>query len=415
MSGTGIGVQVLDVNGDGRHDILRWQDDSTKNTLYLSNGDGTFTASSSFNLGLTTSVQLRKSDGTFNYVLGDFTGQGTYQILRTATAPAAGDATSNILLTKADSTPPDLLSAVKSSSAVVTTLYYVPLANPVPSNGVSANLGSRYSTDRGNSTYAVANAQDLTPSFYVVATSVTDAGVGSATVATEFSYAGFKKDLLGRGPLGFREVRRQTPAPNGEPLTALAQSVQFHPYTGMLASAKTYRGRLNATSSSQLLGSTASVFCDQTNAAAASASANCPVTALVAKPYVYQSTNTGTDLDGSALPQVVTVNQYTDTGDPKQIQSTSTGTVAGIGQTFTKTVVNTFDPSNTACSGIANCAWVLGRLNRSTVTSGVPNVLASVTTSAGTSTNASATKGTAPLPPLSAAQLMPILQLLLDD
>src|SRR5439155_27391769 len=70
-----VGVSVLDFNGDGRQDILRWKDDPTQNALYLSNGDGSFTPSSTFNLWAST-VQLRKSDGTASFELGDFTGRG---------------------------------------------------------------------------------------------------------------------------------------------------------------------------------------------------------------------------------------------------------------------------------------------------------------------------------------------------
>ncbi len=65
LAGTGIGFVVADINGDGRQDILRWEDDSSKNVVYLSNGDGTFTASTSFNLANT---QLQKSDGSANLV-----------------------------------------------------------------------------------------------------------------------------------------------------------------------------------------------------------------------------------------------------------------------------------------------------------------------------------------------------------
>ena len=86
------------------------------------------------------------------------------------------------------------------------------------------------------------------------------------------------------------------------------------------------------------------------------------------------------------------------------------GKVAGASQTFTKTTSNQYLADNTAGD-----AWVLGRLYAASVQSTVPNVLASLTTGAGSSANASAIKGTAPLPPLTAAQLMPILQLLLDD
>ena len=395
-----IGIAVADFNGDGRQDILRWEDDPTKNTVYLSNGDGTFTASTAFNLGsnfgtlFTAATQLRKSDGSYGMVLGDFTGNGSVEILRTVSA--ASSTTPNLLLGKADPSPPDMLTAVTTPTGIKSSLYYVPLGNAVPNNGQSASLGSRYTSDLGNTSLAVANAVDLTPSFYVVATNVTDAGIGGGTVATEYSYLGFKRDKQGRGPLGFREVRVQQPAPNGEALTVDTQYMQFQPYTRMQLASNTYRGALNATSTSSVLKSSSNVFCDRTNVAAQSSTAHCPVTAKVARPYVYQTTDTAADLLGVALPQVVTNRQYTDTGDPVEVDTTTSGTVVGVPQTFAKSVVNRYDPTNTACSAINTCAWVLGRVNQIVTTSTVPNSLSALPTSAGTSSTATATKGNGP-------------------
>jgi hypothetical protein len=204
-----------------------------------------------------------------------------------------------------------------------------------------------------------------------------------------------KKDIRGRGWLGFREVRRQIVAPNGEALTTVTQRMQVHPYIGMTASAKTYRGTINAVDSSMLLSSSTNVYCDQTNAAAASASAHCQVSSKVARPYVYQNISSGNDLDGTALPQqITTVNQFSDSGEVLQVQTQTTGTVAGVSQTFTKTVTNTLDTTanNTACTGTSgvDCAWVIGRMSRTTVNSQVPSSIAGVVsqgTSSGANTN----------------------------
>ncbi|HEX2948184.1 MAG TPA: FG-GAP-like repeat-containing protein, partial [Armatimonadota bacterium] len=167
-----IGVDIFDANGDGRQDILRWHSDATKNALYLSNGDGTFRLSSTFNLGGATPIQLRNAN--FGYVLGDFTGHGAVEILRLASSPSAGTATSNLLLTKSDATPPDLLNSVTSGMGVQTSVYYVPLSD--------ANYGgiNRYVDDARNPAYAVTNAQDKTPTMYVVARTISDAGVGAS-------------------------------------------------------------------------------------------------------------------------------------------------------------------------------------------------------------------------------------------
>ena len=416
---------VVDINGDGRGDILRWSDDTTQNKLFLSNGDGSFRESSSFNIKdvsvSTAENQLRKSDGTYDFIIGDFTGRGTVEILRMAAAHTAPAGTSNQLFTKVTITPPDQLIGVSSGTGAYTSLQYVPLTNSVPSNGVSGSYGARYTSDRGTANAATSPSLDVIFPMYVVATSVSDNGIGGL-IATEYSYAGFKADTTGRGLLGFREVRRQSPGPDpaGTPLTVSTQHLQSYPYIGAAARSDTRLGTVNNTSA-QLLSSTVNAYCDITAASGADATAianaqsnastgYCPTTAKVQRPYLLWTKETGADLSGTALPSVTTQNTFQGSGDPTQIVVTTVGNVAGASQTFTKTTSNLYLTDNTAGD-----AWVLGRLYRASVQSAVPNILASLTTVAGSSANASAIKGTAPLPPLTAAQLMPILQLLLDD
>lgn len=426
-TGSSIALEgiVLDIAGDGRGGILRWSDDTTKNKLFLSNGDGSFRVSSSFNFTDTTTNlsghRLKKSDGSFDFLVGNFTGTGGIEILRLAASPTTASGAGNMLYTKVDATPPDQLTSVTGGTGATTSLYYVPLTSPVPSNGVSGNYGGRYGSDRNTPSAAVSPKVDVTVPMYVVATSVSDSGVGSATVATEYAYFGLKADVNGRGLLGFREVHRQSPGPDpsGTPVTALTQYLQDHPYIGTIVRTNTWLGTVSRVDT--LLSSSASAYCDLTAASGADATAlsttqstgigvGCPTTAKVQRPYLLWTQESGTDLGGTVLPSVTTRNTFQGSGDPTQIVVTTVGKVAGASQTFTKTTSNQYLADNTAGD-----AWVLGRLYAASVQSTVPNVLASLTTGAGSSANASAIKGTAPLPPLTAAQLMPILQLLLDD
>ena len=108
LTGAGVGVSVVDLNADGRHDILRWNDDPTQTTVYLSNGNGTFTASPTFNLN-TATRRLKKSNYSVDFVAADFTGRGGTEFLRMVAAPSAGEASSNQLYEKVDKTPPDQL------------------------------------------------------------------------------------------------------------------------------------------------------------------------------------------------------------------------------------------------------------------------------------------------------------------
>jgi hypothetical protein len=395
-TGTGIGIVVADVNGDGREDILRWENNSGLNALYLSNGDGSFSPSSTFNLGGTTPTSLQTNDGSTGFVIGDFTGRGNVEILRLQTA--ANGNSFNLLLVKADSAVPDQLASVTTGSGSTSTLYHVPLSNPVPNNSMSdAALGPRYQGDRGVPALAAGFPQvDLTLPNYVVATLVTDSGVGAQAVKTEYAYRGLKVDLKGRGLLGFRRVLRQSTGPDGSPLTVDTSYLQAYPYTGVAAHTETYRSTLAASSQATLLSSTQNIYCEQSAgeaaALAATPTAPCAATARLQRPYLRQATETGKDLAQIDLPQVVTTSAYNASGDPTSIVVVSTDSVSGIGP-FTKATTNQYKADDTSCSDPQTCSWILGRLQRASVTSTVPNALAALATSAGTSPTATATSG----------------------
>jgi len=390
-----MGMLAVDINGDGRQDILRWKDDASKNAVYLGNGDGTFTQSSSFNLAGT---QLQKSDGTASVILGDFTGRGNAEFLRLQTV---GGTATNRLFMKTDSMPPDLLVSVTSPTGLTSKLYYVSLGNPSPGYSVPPNLasdtslGDRYQSDRGQASYAVTDAVEVSVPMYVVVTQVDDTGVGGNVATTELNYRGLKADRKGRGLLGFREVLRQRPGAEGSPLTVDTQYVQTHPYTGVAAKTSTYLSKLNATSSATLLSSTSNFYCDKTYTGLPM-TGNCPVTAKVARPYLYLSSESGKDLAGISLPTVSTTNSFNGTGDPTTISINTSGLVLGVSRAYGKSVSNTYFPDNTSCSDYQTCYWILGRLNQATVTNTVPNILSSIPSSAGTGTYATAIAGSGP-------------------
>ena len=75
-----VGFQIGDFNGDGRSDIIRWGDTTgSYNAVFLSNGDGSFTQATAFNL---TNQYLQHSNGTVGFQIGDFNGDGKTDILR---------------------------------------------------------------------------------------------------------------------------------------------------------------------------------------------------------------------------------------------------------------------------------------------------------------------------------------------
>lgn len=406
--GSNYGAIIIDADRDGRQDILRWHDDPTRNILYLSNGDGTFRTSTSFLP--TVSAQLKHSNGNYDFVTGDFTGRGATELLRiSGDAPTTSTpANRNILYVPADPAPADQLTAVKNSNGVTTSLLYTPLS------ASDSALGPRYKSDRNTAYAATFPNVDLIPPMYVVTTMTTDSGPGTGGVSSEFAYVGLKSGESGRGLLGFRQTLKQAPGPNGDLLTLVTDFGQDIAYTGMARRSETRLGGLNA-SNPMWISRTTTVYCDRTAAAGAEASinensANCATTAKIQRPYARFTKEESQDLNGVALPTVTTVKSFNDYGDPTSIVITTSGTAAGVSQVTTKTTTNQYFPEN-----IAGDNWILGRLQRATVQSSVPNSLASISTSAGSAPLASANKGTLPAGTITPAQLQVILSLLLDD
>jgi ribosomal protein L30E len=396
LKGDDKGVRVLDINGDGRTDILRWHDTAGQTYVYLSNGDGSFTQSSTFNLGSVAANRLVTSGGTYEFVAGDFTGDGSLEILRLHGSPSSGEAGTNQLYVKSDPTLPDQLLSVISPSGIRTTLTYDSLANP--SSG-------RYSSDRSDPNLKASYPLiDLTIASPVVVTMETDVGVGSSKVQTQFAYKGLKAAVDGRGMLGFRQTVQQNTAPNGDALSIWTDYLLNEPYAGVARRSQTRKG-LWSEPNAQLLSTTTNTYCDRTSATdpnSATDAAPCATNARITRPYLRKSVEEGTDLGGHALPKVTTVNTYNDHGDPTTIVVTTEGVMANLAsQTFTKTTANVFCAPDGTCpdasaspNKISGDNWILGRLSKSTVTNVVPNLLTALTTTAGTVPNAAAIAGT---------------------
>jgi hypothetical protein len=383
-----------DFNGDGRSDVLRTSIDPSLNRIWLSNGDGSFRESASFLTWATTYALFNsvdpqtcttqecpsfKQSGNSDFVLGDFTGRGQTEILRIGEQNTewGGTAGSNRLLTKVNSEVPDQLMRVVGPSGAVSTVQY---------QWLSADDAGVYAKDSG------ANAAsyplvDVRPPLSVVASITTDSGVGStagqSSTTQRYYYRGMKASYDGRGQLGFRQVQREFQGPNGEWLTATTDYFHDYPLIGTTREAHTRRGTI--VQGGAELSRTVYTYCDRSKP-----QSGCPETGAeskVRRPYVRQTVQTTSDLSGIALPSVTTVNTYNDLGDPLQVDVTTSGTVGGQAQTFTKRTVNTYAPPSTAGE-----SWILGRLTQSQVTSTVPNALLSVT--AGSAPNATATQGT---------------------
>lgn len=393
--------------------LLRWRDDPTQNKLYLSNGDGTFRTSTTFNLN-TAARGLGHSDGKTDILVADFTGSGHTEILRMKDSPTAdaNEATRNELYVRSHKAEPaDLLTSVTTPTGSVTTVVYANLLQT-----------DRYTRDSGDDK-ARYPKHDISSPMPVVVTLKTDSGLVQTEganagqplyVSTEYAYQGLKGSFAGRGMLGFRETRQQSNAPNGDELTIVTRYLQDHPYIGNAGITRTLHGKLDQANAPEI-SRTESTYCDMSASlanAAPSPLAPCPLPTgiKIARPYLYKAVETGRDLDRSELPTVTTTNTYNTSGDLKEVVTQTTGTALGLSQTFTKINTNEYEPDKTEGD-----QWILGRLKSSKVRSIVPNSLPSITTGAGTSPTATDRVGTGPVPPLNPAVLNVILQLLLDD
>jgi hypothetical protein len=409
-----IGMVAEDFNGDGRTDILRWGQATADNGLYFSKGDGSFHSRVSAGLqGI--SRPLQGVDGKTGFMLGDFLGNGTLQILHLKHAPTRSAApaqdANQLYVRNSGGLPADLLASHTSSSGLVST---------VGPRVTLSNSGGAYLGERGTPQAGQGQVVDLQAPMHVITSLSQDTGAGS--VVTRYLYKGLKAERGGRGMLGFREVRQQSPAPDGSLLTVATEYVHQHPYIGVAARTQTHLGGLDL--SGPRLSRTTYSYCDKTSPNGALPipdppvpTESCGTAAKVTRPYVYQSVEEGWDLSGLPLPRLTTTNTYNASLDPTTIIVSTTGTALGLPQTFTKTTRNSYFPDQTA-----NEQWILARLQRSTVQSQVPNSLPAIATSAGRSPQASAQNGSTPAssdpeppPAISPAALSAVLQLLLED
>ena len=383
---------AVDANGDGKQDFMRVNTyvpylkyDTTVSAIYLSNGDGSFAQSSTFNMDALLAADGYTTTAPANsWVLGDFTGHGQPEVL--VLTP-----TQNELYVKANQAPTDLLYQVTDGSGATTTFDYVPAANPF----VAGDLTPRYVTDRLTSNAATGSQADVNASGYLVGAMHADNGIGGS-IRTDLYYAGLKRDLLGRGSLGYREVRRQHPAADGSAVTDQNLFAQTFPYIGVPLQTNLYHGTLNSISSGNQLKSVTNVYCDQTansgaDTAAVASGVSCTSSAVSRRPYLLWSQSKTWDLAGYSLPSHT--KQVAVNADGEPLTENEAATVPGSPDVFSQLTTNLYQPDDISCSAIGTCRWILGRIQRTTVASTVPSTILS--TSAGSAPQASATSGTA--------------------
>lgn len=382
--GSRYGFFPLDLNGDGLTDLFRWHDDPANNRLYISLGSGDFRMEQPADY---LATKFRSSDGKYTLLIGDFLGNGSPTMLRlSADASTAGSnfAHTNNLYVRRIAGIPDQLLSVTSATGVVTRIRYGNLVD---------DSSGRYLSDRWDSINKASYPYvDLALGSPVVVTLESDSGVGGMTIKSEYAYRGLKASVNGSGYFGLRNLRVQNLSPNGA--DDLTSSTEYHlerPYAGLARSSETRLGPLSIFDSASMLSRTVNRYCDTSSSTAPDLStvgSPCSSAAKVRRPYLYESVETGVDLGGVSLPTVTTVNTVDGEGNATKIKVSTRGVFNGTAWLYEKTTDNVFDAPDKSLDN-----WILGRLQKATVTSKVPDL--SMIPSPGSAPNASRTTGVA--------------------
>jgi hypothetical protein len=362
---------VGDFNGDGRTDYLLTS--LSSQYVFLSNGDGTFSARQNtnpngWNFGVPVNEALVvgdfNSDGKSDYLLtsltnqyvflsngdGTFSGQlntypngwtfGAQPVETVIDGDFDGDGKSDYLLTSLTSRysfrssggSPDLLTAITTGLGAVTTITYAPLSQG----------GTLYTKD-ATATYPVVDVQGP---IYVVSQVAASNGLASGTYQSTYSYAGAKAHAQGRGFLGFRQMTVKDQQTLIEQATNYLQS---YPYIGLVDSRVKKRG-------SATLNQTQNIY-QMLNAASGTTLSTPNLTSAPYRVQLQQSVESSWELNGTALPVATTTYQYDAYGNATQV-------VVSTPDGYSKTTTNTYTNDS------AN--WLLGRLTRAQVTSVTP-------------------------------------------
>jgi hypothetical protein len=328
--GLGPGLLPLDLNGDGKTDLVQlWNNNGTLwFVVYLSNGDGTFAATN-----FSSNTAYPGGSSCINTAAGgrglgqvncppigivpvDLNGDGKSDLVEQIN----NNGTLNFTSFLANSPFPDLLTNITTGLGATTAVTHLPLT--------SANVYIKDTT----STYPTI---DLSAPIYVASRVDTSNGIGG-TYSTIYGYLGAKSDLRGRGFLGFRQmvaVDLQTNVVQG------TNFLQTYPFIGMTASQNKSLNGLTLNLMTNTYGSTALGGTRQ-------------------QVSLTQTVAQSNDLDSSAIPTITTTYQYDAYNNPIQI-------VVSTPDGFSKTTTNTYSNDTTN--------WFLGRLIQSQVASTAPS------------------------------------------
>jgi hypothetical protein len=314
----------VEYNGDGKTDLLQIATGpnypgQSYARLNMAHGPGPYTEA--FYQSSTANGPFWRAD-THATFTADVNGDGRTDIVQINKTAAQAQ------VVMPSGGPADQLRTVTHGNDSLTQIAYTTLSGSGPG----------YTRDTGVSacTYPCIDVQGP---LYVVSEVKSSNGLGIAGAGGEYRstyrYAGAKADQHGRGFLGFRQMVVRDEQTGVEQVTTYRQD---YPFTGLVAAREKTLG-------TQLLNRSSNSY------------AATDLGGTRRYPFLTSSLEESWELTGAALPAVTTAYQYDSFGNATQV-----GVSTGDGHA--KTTTNTY--SNDATS------WLLGRLTRSEVTSTTP-------------------------------------------
>ena len=345
-SGHEEGTELIDVNGDGRQDIVRFMvrggGDAVKGA-WLNTLNGWVSAPEFIPPAPLYHSTSQHSEGTR---LIDINGDGIQDVVRFL-MKSNGEELKGAWLNKPTATQTNALTTVTDSAGLATHISYQPLTDP-----------SIYTKGSG-AQYPI---QDIVPPQYVVSQVASANGVAGITTV-QYQYEGLKAHLRGRGSLGYAKITEVYPD------TAKTLETSFYQTGAPYERHSTVDFKLDGTtpySTSFPFAGTVAQVIERYNGNTINESTNVYYTSthsgyanihqLNMHEVVQHSYELGADSNSSPVTTAVTTHSDIDNyGNVGEIVVSTTGG----GDTFTKTTTSFYDNDTTQ--------WHLGRLSQSTV------------------------------------------------